>query len=86
VAAQGGNGGECGHLDGCRTAFSLDPATAAFMIPHSFSGGADGAYPCGDLATEIGRLYGTTLNGAGTGCYEFGCGTAFTLDPATGSE
>jgi uncharacterized repeat protein (TIGR03803 family) len=57
------------------------PAGAAtFKTLYSFSGGADGAAPIGQLAMgKDGLLYGTTsLAGAG------GAGTVYRLDPASG--
>ncbi len=55
-------------------------AAATFKSLYSFSGGADGTTPYGQLAMgKNGLLYGTTLQG-GVG----GGGTVFRLDPATG--
>ena len=55
-------------------------AAATFKSLYSFSGGADGTTPFGQLAMgKDGLLYGTTLEG-GVG----GGGTVFRLDPATG--
>ncbi len=53
---------------------------ATFQSLYSFSGGADGAKPYGQLAKDsLGRLLGTTSTG-GTG----NGGTVFRFDPATG--
>jgi uncharacterized repeat protein (TIGR03803 family) len=47
-------------------------------ILHSFTGAPDGRFPHGDLARDAaGNLYGTTLNGGGTGV-----GMVFKLTPA----
>lgn len=86
TASQGGSGGECGTLDGCGTVFSVDLGSGAFTRLHSFAGSGDGAYPFASLIAEDGRLYGSTLYGGGSGCYGFGCGTVFSLDPGTGAE
>lgn len=51
---------------------------------HSFSGGADGAYPVGGLALGAnGFLYGTTsIGGSPSGCTNpTGCGTIYRLTP-----
>ena len=80
-----------GGADGNGTVFSLQPPATAcksFLCPwvetvlHSFTGGADGAYPqFGDLAfDQAGNIYGTTGNGgSGTGCESYGCGVVFKL-------
>ena len=57
-------------------------------VLHSFTGGADGAFPfAGVIQAPKGNLYGTTFNG---GRYELrldglGCGVVFKLD-ARGAE
>ena len=62
------------------TVFSVDPATGAEHVLHSFSG-ADGSRPESELIAENGLLYGTTLAG---GAHNLG--TVFDVDPATGAE
>ena len=53
---------------------------------YSFAGGSDGAYSYATLfADKSGNLYGTTLNGGGSGCEGYGCGTVFRVSP-DGSE
>lgn len=50
---------------------------------YSFKGGSDGSIPYGQLIIVDGILYGTTLDGGGTGCYQGrGCGTVFSVTPA----
>jgi uncharacterized repeat protein (TIGR03803 family) len=51
-------------------------------ILYSFTGGADGATPNGDLLRDTaGNLYGTTVNGGTLSCQNGkGCGTVFKLD------
>ena len=74
---------------GAGTVFSLDPKTHVETALYSFcseNGCADGAYPEASLLNVKGTLYGTTSQGGTvTTCY-YGCGTAFSLDPATGAE
>ena len=47
---------------------------------------ADGASPQASLIDVSGTLYGTTGGGGSSGCNGEGCGTVFSLDPATGTE
>jgi uncharacterized repeat protein (TIGR03803 family) len=48
-----------------------------FTVLHSFTGGADGSYPTGNLTMDAaGNLYGTTQEG-GTGEYGLGNGVVF---------
>lgn len=88
----GGSGG-CDVNVGCGSVFKLVPSSGAFTLLHSFtpvltccgSAFADGAYPRGGLTALGGKLYGTTylLGGDGSPGH---LGTAYVLDPATGSE
>jgi len=57
-------------------------------ILHHFAGGADGAYPDGDLMRDnLGSLYGTTVMGGTTGCFEnSGCGTVFKMTPTAANN
>jgi uncharacterized repeat protein (TIGR03803 family) len=73
----GGNAG-CttnAQSSGCGTVFSIT-SSGVELVLHSFAGGADGANPYG-LTLVNGTFYGTTVNGGGTGCFGFGCGTLF---------
>jgi uncharacterized repeat protein (TIGR03803 family) len=70
-----------GGAAGEGTVFSLDPKTGTETVLHSFSNGTDGAYPYASLIDVKGTLYGTTSIG-GT----YGGGTAFAIDPKTGTE
>jgi uncharacterized repeat protein (TIGR03803 family) len=56
-----------------------DPA----KILYSFQGGDDGALADSVMISDSqGNLYGTTVEGGGSGCYEdLGCGTVFKLAP-----
>lgn len=53
---------------------------------YSFAGGNDGAYTYATLFEDKnGNLYGATVNGGGSGCGGYGCGTIFRIAP-DGSE
>jgi uncharacterized repeat protein (TIGR03803 family) len=65
---------------GCGTVFELAPDGTETVL-HAFTGGNDGDDPIGGLIKDsAGNLYGTTVNGGGTGC-GYGCGTVFKLAP-----
>lgn len=84
---EGGVAG-CGG-SGCGTVFSIDPNTGVEKVLHSFCSQkncSDGANPFAGLIDVEGTLYGTTLNGGGTGCGGPGCGTVYSVDPNTGAE
>jgi uncharacterized repeat protein (TIGR03803 family) len=55
-------------------------------VLYSFMGGADGASPySGVIRDQAGNLYGSTLQGGGTGCSDqMGCGTIFKLSTTGG--
>lgn len=76
-----GQGGATGH----GAVFSVDPASGAEAVIYSFAAGADGQYPT-NLSAFAGNLYGTTSSGGGAPACAPGCGTVFSLDPATGVE
>jgi uncharacterized repeat protein (TIGR03803 family) len=76
----------CGNGQACGTVFSLDPESGVETVLHSFGNGTDGKYPESGVLAVNGMLYGTTYAGGITGCGPFGCGTAFSIDPATGTE
>jgi uncharacterized repeat protein (TIGR03803 family) len=69
-----------GGAGGSGTVFSVDPATGAEKVLHSFDG-TDGYQPYASLIDVKGALYGTTVNG-GTDDY----GTVFKVDSKTGAE
>lgn len=60
------------------------PTTGVEKILYSFTGGADGASPMGNLLIDNdGNLFGTTSGGGNLVCSTgFGCGTIFKLTPA----
>jgi uncharacterized repeat protein (TIGR03803 family) len=78
-----------GGTHGQGSVFSIDTATGAETVLHSFAGSkaGDGATPNAELITVGGTLYGTTFYG-GIGCtkHPSGCGTIFSINPATGAE
>jgi len=83
-----GGGTGCGG-NGCGTIFSIDPTTGTEKVLYTFCSRAnctDGQYPVADLIDVNATLYGTTMLGGIVSCLGFGCGTVFSLDPATGTE
>jgi len=77
-----GYGGSSNH----GTVFRISTTGAGFKTLYSFAGGSDGALPGGDLIDVNGMLYGTTIEGGGSGCASGnGCGTVFRIS-TTGTE
>jgi uncharacterized repeat protein (TIGR03803 family) len=68
-------------IGGAGVVYSFDPATGVVAVACSFSGGADGGVPNGDLVQRSGKLYGTTQVGGSAGG-----GTVFKCDPVTHSH
>jgi uncharacterized repeat protein (TIGR03803 family) len=82
-------GGGLGLGGGFGTAFAINPASSKERVLYAFKGGRDGATPLSRLIYVNGTLYGTTLyggNAAGACESQQGCGTVFSLDPASGRE
>jgi uncharacterized repeat protein (TIGR03803 family) len=82
-----GGGDLSACIAGCGVVFKLDP-TGGETVLYTFSGGADGRYPSGDLIQDsAGNLYGITSAG-GVSCIRSGegCGVVFKLDPITRKE
>jgi uncharacterized repeat protein (TIGR03803 family) len=73
-----GGKGKC--AGGCGTVFKLNKDGKESVL-HSFTGGADGAYPQAALIRDAaGNLYGTASNGGRINSYcSIGCGTVFKL-------
>lgn len=74
---------------GCGTVFSLDPDNGAEKALHAFCSRKnckDGATPYAGLVEMDGVLYGTTFYGGASVCHSPGCGTVFSVDPASGVE
>jgi uncharacterized repeat protein (TIGR03803 family) len=61
--------------------YSIDVATGAQAVLHTFSGKPDGAQPLAGMIERAGKLYGTTAGGGA-----FGAGSVFEIDPVTGAE
>src|ERR1700686_3627 len=79
-----GAGGTGGCQYGCGTAFKLDKNGKRLWL-HSFNS-KDGLGPmAGLMRDKAGNLYGTTVGGGDTKCYQYGCGTVYKLDK-TGKE
>src|SRR2546427_770564 len=68
-----------GGAYGNGTVYKLD-TTGKETVLYSFTGGADGAVPRGELVLAHGNLYGTANRGGDLGCSGGGCGTVFKLD------
>lgn len=67
--------------DACGVIFKLDP-TGKETVLHSFTGGADGAFPVAGLTMDSsGNLYGTAWQG-GAKCFtSYTCGVVFMITP-----
>jgi uncharacterized repeat protein (TIGR03803 family) len=75
-----GGGSGCGGK-GCGTVFKLAPDGTETVLC-AFQGGSDGADAyAGVISDSLGNLYGTTLEGGGSGCGGYGCGTVFKIAP-----
>jgi uncharacterized repeat protein (TIGR03803 family) len=77
-----GGGGNSSCEGGCGTLFRLTQGPGgnwSETIIHTFTSGADGAYPAGLVATKD-SIYGTT-GGAVYGCSGSSCGTVYQLSP-----
>jgi hypothetical protein len=94
-ATGGGGTGNCeilGTFPGCGAVYEVSPPTEkggawTEQVLYSFQGGADGAFPYGDIVFDnAGNLYGATQFGGGYGTYcgvtfyQY-CGTVFELSP-----
>ena len=56
-----------------------------FKTLYTFQGGNDGSQPLAAVTATGGKLYGTTLQGGGSGCGNTGCGVVFAMT-TTGTE
>ena len=77
----GGGGGDSGNV------FRLEPSSLGgrwqFGVLHFFMGGPQGSVPNTLVRDSVsGNLFATTLTGGSTNC-QVGCGTIFSLQPAT---
>ena len=79
TTTMGGSGG---------TVFELTQSGGVWteQVIYSFTGGADGSYPCGVLIEDsTGALYGTTYDGGNSNeCDGIGCGSVFKLTQSGG--
>ena len=74
-----------GGADNTGTVFRLSNQGAGWVLTtlHVFRGGSDGTRPAARVIIgPDGSLYGTTYDGAGSGCGGPGCGIVFNLKPA----
>jgi len=70
-----------GGSGGVGTVFKLSKSGEETVL-YNFLGGNDGANPRGGLVRDaMGNLYGTTVQGGGSGCSSIGCGTVFKISP-----
>jgi uncharacterized repeat protein (TIGR03803 family) len=80
----GGSGSCSGYSssEGCGTVFSITRSGRETLL-YSFKGGSgDGEFPEAGVINVKGTLYGTTMQGGGTGCGGPGCGTLFAMTPS----
>jgi uncharacterized repeat protein (TIGR03803 family) len=68
------------------TVFSIDLNTGTEHVLWSFGNEKDGENPLDGLINVKGTLYGTTYAGGQYRCQYDHCGTAFSLNPTTGTE
>jgi hypothetical protein len=76
----GATGGNCFTPNGCGVFFKLTPSSHGWTesVLYSFTGGADGATPCGGVfIDQAGNVYRTAANGGA-----YGYGTVFKLTAA----
>jgi uncharacterized repeat protein (TIGR03803 family) len=72
-----------GEYLGCGVVFKLDPNSKETIL-HTFTGGADGAFPWNGLTMDAsGNLYGTAQAGGDLNCQPKygGCGVVFKITP-----
>jgi uncharacterized repeat protein (TIGR03803 family) len=82
TTSEGGRTG-CGGGP-CGTVYSIT-TDGAEKVLYSFGGGSDGEKPLSGLVNVSGTLYGTTIEGGGSGCV-YGCGTAYSITTAGTEE
>jgi uncharacterized repeat protein (TIGR03803 family) len=82
-----GGGNSCGtNGGGCGAVFSVDPIAGTESILYAFDHGTDGFWPASNLVYHKGLFYGSTTYGGDMSCGNNGCGTAFSIDPSSGTE
>jgi uncharacterized repeat protein (TIGR03803 family) len=69
-----------GGVSGNGAVFKLDSSGIETVL-YSFAGGSDGSSPASGLSRDAaGNLYGSTVNGGGSGACPNGCGIVFKVD------
>ncbi len=66
------------HREGFGTVYTIS-TTGTEKYLYRFKGGSDGASPQAGLIDIDGTLYGTTVQGGGSGCSGYGCGTVYSI-------
>ena len=66
--------------------YGIERHTGTQTTIYSFNGQSDGALPEAGVIDVGGMLYGTTSTGGSEACDYSGCGTAFAVNPTTGTE
>jgi uncharacterized repeat protein (TIGR03803 family) len=81
ITNRGGTYSDC-NGDTCGAVFKLDAANNETVL-HSFTGGADGAFPLtGLIVDRAGDIYGTAPFGGDLSCQPpYGCGVVFKITP-----
>jgi len=75
-------GGGAGCTGGCGVVFKLDPS-GNLTVLHTFYDNANGALPyAGVIRDSAGNLYGTAARAGSSGCFGYGCGVVYKVDPA----
>jgi hypothetical protein len=81
----GDQSGFCSDYGGCGVVFELTPTQSGpwqETVLHTFTGGADGAFPSEvTFSSDGASLLGTTSTGGNARCPKYGCGVAFELTP-----
>lgn len=76
----GGGYGSCSNAHGnsCGIVYSVTTSGEEKVL-YAFKGGSDGGNPSLGLTNVNGTMYGTTVDGGGTGCGSSGCGTVYSI-------
>jgi len=75
---------QAGGQNNLGVTYELSPQKSGWneTVLYSFAGGSDGATPQGSLLLDNGALFGATLAGGSSGCFDnTGCGTVFEIVP-----
>lgn len=85
TARGGSNDSFCSGFGGCGVVFELTPTQSGpwqESVLHTFTDGADGAFPGEIVFNKSGILFGTAMQGGNASCKD-GCGVAFELTPGS---